>query len=409
MPRISNKGANTPASPIRKLAPYAAEAKKAGVEIFHLNIGQPDIPTPPQMLDAVRNMDMTVLAYSPSDGQPVYRQKLLDHYNEQEQFNLTHENFIVTTGGSEALQFGFFTCLDAGDEIIVPEPFYANYNGFAAAGDIVVKTLTSTVDTGYALPPIADFEKLITEKTKAILICNPSNPTGYLYTKEELETLRDLVLKYDLFLFADEVYREFCYDGKVHHSVLNMDGLEQHAVVIDSVSKKYSACGARVGALISRNKQVMQTALKFAQARLSPPTLAQIAAEAALEVEEEYFENAKAEYLHRRNLIVMRLNAIEGVVCPTPGGAFYVFPQLPVDDAEKFCIWLLEEFRMDNSTVMMAPGHGFYATPNSGKQQVRIAYVLNEDSINQAMDCLEEALKTYPGVVLPEDVGHASN
>ena len=399
MPKISFRGENMPASPIRKLVPFAEKAKIRGVKIYHLNIGQPDIETPHQMMDAVKNTNLKVLEYSHSAGFESYRRKLVQYYAKYG-IELNHHQIMITTGGSEAILFGMMCCLDAGDEVIIPEPLYANYNGFTTASNIVVKPITSYIETGFALPPISEFEKLITPKTKAILICNPNNPTGYLYTKEELLQLRDLVLKYDLFLFADEVYREFVYDGNEQFSVLNMEGIDENVVLMDSISKRYSACGARIGALISKNNKVMETALKFAQARLSPPTLEQILAEAFLDVPDSYFTEVEKEYVERRNLCVERLNAMDGVLCPTPGGAFYAIARLPIDDSDKFCQWLLESFHLNNETVMLAPATGFYSTPGLGKNEVRIAYVLNKNDINKAMDCLDAALKVYPGRVV---------
>lgn len=401
MPRVSHRGELMPASPIRKLVPFAEKAKLKGIKIYHLNIGQPDIETPEQMLDAVKNTNLKVLEYSHSAGFESYRRKLVQYYKKCG-IELNHHNIMITTGGSEAILFGMMSCLDAGDEVIIPEPLYANYNGFTVAGNIVVKPITSKIETGFALPPVSEFEKVITPKTKAILICNPNNPTGYLYSKDELLHLREIVLKYDLYLFADEVYREFVYDGKEHFSVLNMPGLDEHVVLMDSISKRYSACGARIGALVSRNNKVMETALKFAQARLSPPTLEQILAEAFLDVPDSYFEEVEKEYVERRNVCVERLNAMEGVLCPTPGGAFYAIARLPIDDSDTFCQWLLESFQHNNETVMLAPATGFYSTPGLGKNEVRIAYVLNKDDINKAMDCLEAALKVYPGKVKSE-------
>ena len=387
-----------PASPIRKLVPYAEAAKKRGTKIYHLNIGQPDIKTPPQALAAVKNMNIEVLEYSHSAGFESYRKKLASYYKK---YNVTvdENEIIVTTGGSEALSFLMMSCLDAGDEVIIPEPFYANYNGFSQAGNIVVTPITSTIETGFALPPMEEFEKLITPRTKAILICNPSNPTGYLYSDEELMALKEIVLKHNLFLFADEVYREFCYTDKPFRSVLSIEGLEQHAVVVDSISKRYSACGARIGMIVTKNKDVLGAAMKFAQARLSPPTLAQILAEATVDVEESYFQEVKAEYDSRRRLLISRLNEMRGVVCPTPGGAFYAFAKLPIDDADKFCQWLLEEFEHNGETVMTAPGTGFYATKGLGKQEVRIAYVLNKTDLDRDLTCLAAALEVYPGRV----------
>lgn len=388
-----------PASPIRKLVPYAEQAKRDGKKIYHLNIGQPDIKTPQSALDAVKNADIEVLAYSHSAGNESYRRKLVGYYA-QHDIHVTHEDIIVTTGASEAILFTVMSCLNPGDEIIVPEPFYANYNGFALAGGVHVTPITATIDTGFALPPIADFEAVITDKTKAILICNPSNPTGYLYSRAELEALRDIAIKHDLFLFVDEVYREFAYEGQEHISMLTLPGIEEHVVVMDSISKRYSACGARVGAIVSKNKAFMATVMKFAQARLSPPTLAQILAEATLDVDPTYLTEAIAEYDIRRKALIERLHTIEGVVCPNPVGAFYAFVQLPIDDAERFCQWMLEEFDHNGETVMMAPGNGFYATPGLGKQEVRIAYVLHQDDLMRALDALEAGLKAYPGRTL---------
>lgn len=396
MPSISNRGNLIPASPIRKLVPFAEKAKKEGKKIFHLNIGQPDIPTPPSALNAVRETDLKVLAYSHSAGFESYRKKLVGYYSKFG-VELDHSNIIVTTGGSEAISFAMMSCLDPGDEIIVPEPFYANYNGFSIAGGIRIKPITAKIEDNFSLPPIEDFEKVITPKTKGILICNPSNPTGYLYSKEELEKLKAIILRHDLFLFVDEVYREFCYDGKSYTSVLTIEGIEQNVIVVDSISKRYSACGARVGAMVSRNKDVMNTAMKFAQARLSPPTLAQILAEATLDVDDSYLSDVLTEYDSRRQLVVARLKQMEGVLCPSPGGAFYTFVRLPIDDCDKFCRWLLEDFEYEGATVMMAPGTGFYSTPGLGKNEARIAYVLNKDDLGKAMDCLQQALKVYPG------------
>jgi len=385
-----------PASPIRKLVPFSDNAKKAGIKVYHLNIGQPDIDTPKVALDAIRNLDMNVIEYSHSAGFESYRKKLVDYYAKFD-IQINYNNIIITTGGSEALLFGMLSCLDAGDEVIIPEPFYANYNGFSIAGDITVVPITSHIENGFALPPISEFEKVITPRTKAIMICNPNNPTGYLYSQEELEELRQLVIKYDLFLFADEVYREFTYDGSQHSSVLNLEGLTDNVVLMDSVSKRYSACGVRIGALISRNQQVIDAAMKFAQARLSPPTLGQIVAEASMDVDDSYFEQVIAEYVSRRDVVVEMLQKMDGVQCPNPGGAFYCMARLPIDDADKFCQWLLEEFTYKGQTVMLAPASGFYATPGLGRDEVRIAYVLNKEDLKNAMTCLEEALKVYPG------------
>ena len=385
-----------PESPIRKLVPFAEKAKRNGKTVFHLNIGQPDIETPKIALDAVKDFSSQVVEYSHSAGFESYRKGLASYYQSLG-ISVNFDDLMVTTGGSEALLFALNSCLDAGDEVIIPEPFYANYNGFSTSSGITVKPISTSIENGFALPPIDDFEKLITAKTKAILICNPGNPTGYLYSKEELERLRDLVKKHDLFLFADEVYREFCYDGNKHISVLNLDGLEDNAVVIDSTSKRYSMCGIRVGCIVSKNKEVISTALKFAQARLSPPTFGQVAGEAALSTPKEYFDNVSNEYVSRRDLLVEGLNKIKGVICPKPKGAFYAIAQLPVDNAEKFAQWLLEEFDYNNETLMVAPAAGFYSTEGEGYNQVRIAYVLNLASLKKAIICLEEALKIYPG------------
>lgn len=396
MPQISNKGLAMPESPIRKLVPFAEKAKKNGKHVFHLNIGQPDIESPQYSLKAIQQFDKKVVAYSHSAGFESYRKGLATYYNELG-IDITFSDLLVTTGGSEALLFGLNSCLDAGDEIIIPEPFYANYNGFSTSSGVVVKPISTSIDNGFALPKIEEFEALITNKTKAILICNPGNPTGYLYSKQELETLRDIVIKHDLFLFADEVYREFCYDGFTHHSVLNIEGLENNAIVIDSTSKRYSMCGIRVGCIISKNKEVISTALKFAQARLSPPTFGQVAGEAALQTPKSYFDQVSKEYIERRNLLIDGLNKIYGVICPKPKGAFYCIAQLPVDDADKFAQWLLEEFDHNGNTLMVAPAAGFYSNSELGKQQVRIAYVLNKDSLSKAIECLSQALKIYPG------------
>jgi aspartate aminotransferase len=396
MPQISNKGLAMPESPIRKLVPFAENAKKNGKHVFHLNIGQPDIESPKSSIEAVQNFDNKVVEYSHSAGFESYRKGLANYYKEVG-IDIEFSDLLVTTGGSEALLFGLNSCLDAGDEIIIPEPFYANYNGFSTSSGVVVKPISTSINNGFALPKIEEFEALITEKTKAILICNPGNPTGYLYSKKELETLRDIVIKHDLFLFADEVYREFCYDGAIHHSVLNIEGLENHAIVIDSTSKRYSMCGIRVGCIISKNKEVIATALKFAQARLSPPTFGQVAGEAALHTPKSYFEKVSKEYVERRDLLIEGLNKIDGVICPKPKGAFYCIAQLPVDDADKFAQWLLEGFDFQGNTLMVAPAAGFYSNPDLGKKQVRIAYVLNKESLSKAIKCLDKALKIYPG------------
>ncbi|MCX8020963.1 MAG: pyridoxal phosphate-dependent aminotransferase, partial [Chitinophagaceae bacterium] len=372
---ISDRGRRMPPSPIRKLVPYAEAAKRKGIKVYHLNIGQPDIETPPFILDAVRNAEIRVLEYSHSAGNESYRRKLTRYY-EKYGIHVSHNQMIITTGGSEAILFGFFTCLNPGDEVIVPEPFYANYNGFACAAGVTVVPVTSTIENGFALPPIRDFEKIITPKTKAIIICSPNNPTGYLYTRAELEALKALCLKYNLYLFSDEAYREFCYDGE-YVSAMHLEGMEQHVILMDTISKRYSACGARIGAFITKNKEVYDAALKFAQARLSPPGLAQILGEAAVDLPDNYFDAPKAEYLARRNLLVKRLNQMPGVYCPVPGGAFYAMARLPIDDSDAFCQWLLEHFSYKNQTVMLAPATGFYSTPGLGKNEVRLAYVLN--------------------------------
>ncbi|MCO6495248.1 MAG: pyridoxal phosphate-dependent aminotransferase [Bacteroidetes bacterium] len=394
MPKISERGELMPPSPIRKLTPFANAAKASGMTVYHLNIGQPDIETPQAVLDAVKHTDLKILAYSPSEGFQSYREALAQYYH-RNNIRVTPEEIIITTGGSEAISFAMLSCLNPGDEIIIPEPFYANYNGFARVAGIKVVPIKSFIEDGFALPKIEDFELSITPKTKAIMICNPNNPTGYLYSKEELQTLRDLCLKHDLFLFSDEAYREFCYDGVKHTSVMSLEGLEKHAILLDTISKRYSACGARIGALVTHNKEVLETALKFAQARLSPPTLAQILGEAACKLPEDYFENVLEEYKNRRNLLVRRLQAMPNVICPNPKGAFYIIAKLPVKSSEDFCKWLLTSFSHNNATLMMAPASGFYSSPELGKSEVRLAYVLNEDSINAAMDCLEEALKVY--------------
>ncbi len=385
-----------PASPIRKLVPFSEAAKKQGRKVYHLNIGQPDIETPEVVMNSIRATDLKVIEYSNSEGMAAYRQGLTTYYKSKD-IQLDTTDIMITTGGSEALVFAFMTCLNPGDEVIIPEPFYANYNGFAVMAGVKVVPVTANIDNGFALPPIADFEKKITANTKGILICNPGNPTGYLYTKEELEQLRQLVIKHNLFLFADEVYREFMYDGAIPHSVMNLEGLEQHAVMIDSISKRYSMCGARIGAMVTRNKEVMAAALKFAQARLSPPTFGQLAGIAALDTPQEYFDGVVNEYVKRRDILVKGLNSIDGVKCPNPQGAFYCIAQLPIDDADAFCQWILEKFEYNNQTVMMAPATGFYATPGLGKNQVRLAYVLNEEALRNALECLEHALKVYPG------------
>ena len=394
MPTISQRGHAMPASPIRKLVPFAEAAKKRGIKVYHLNIGQPDIETPPAIMDAVRNADIPVLEYSHSAGNESYRKKLVTYYKKTG-IDISHHDIIITTGGSEAIQFGFLTCLNPGDEVIIPEPFYANYNGFACAAGVKVIPITSHIETGFALPPIAEFEKVITPKTKAILICNPNNPTGYVYSSEELNALRTICLKHDLFLFSDEAYREFCYEGTVT-SALELEGLDEQVIVMDTISKRYSACGARIGAFITRNKSVYEATMKFAQARLSPPGLAQIMGEAAVDLPDNFFDAPKAEYQKRRDLLISRLNKIPGVYCPNPGGAFYAIAKLPIDDSDRFCQWLLESFSYEGQTLMLAPATGFYGTEGLGKQEVRLAYVLNTTAIDAAMDCLEKALEQYP-------------
>lgn len=385
-----------PASPIRKLTPFADKAKLEGKKVYHLNIGQPDIATPDGMLNAIKNIDFKVWAYTPSEGTLSYRKKLVNYYNKLG-YNISPENIIVTVGGSEAITIAMMACLDPGDEVIIPEPFYANYNGFACESDIVVKPILSYIDNGFALPPISEFEKLITDKTKAIIICNPNNPTGYLYSADELNALKELALKYDLYIFSDEAYREFCYDGREFISPMHLEGIDDNVIVMDTVSKRYSACGARLGCMITKNKAVIAAGLKFAQARLSPGMVEQIAGEAAVDTPDSYFEAVNTEYTHRRDILVNALNKMDGVFCPNPGGAFYVVAKLPIDNADKFCQWMLESFSHDNQTVMMAPATGFYSTKGAGSNEVRMAYVLNTTDLQNAMTCLEEALKVYPG------------
>ncbi|MFM2208311.1 MAG: hypothetical protein RL213_2286 [Bacteroidota bacterium] len=396
MPHVSKKGQEMPPSPIRKLVPFAEKAKKEGRKIYHLNIGQPDIETPETMLKAIHEFPLKVVEYSHSAGIESYRRKLTTYYKRYG-ISLDYTEIMVTTGGSEAIEIAMMSALNEGDEVIIPEPFYANYNGFSTQANVKVVPIRSTIDTGFALPPVEEFEKLITPRTRAIMICNPNNPTGYLYSREELESLKEIVRKHDLWLFSDEVYREFCYDGKQYFSVMNLEGIEQNVVMLDSISKRYSACGARIGALISRNKDLMATALKFAQARLSPPTFGQVAAEAAIDTPDSYFEKVKAEYVSRRDFVVEALNRMEGVYCPKPSGAFYCIARLPIDNADKFCQWLLEKFSFENRTVMLAPATGFYSNPSLGTDEVRIAYVLNKEDLGHAMQCLDEALKVYPG------------
>lgn len=399
MPKISVKGQKMPESPIRKLVPYAEVAKSKGRTVYHLNIGQPDIETPEVALNAVRNYDHKVVEYSHSAGILSFRKSLCDYYKSVN-IDVTPDQIIVGAGASEALLFTFQSIMDPGDEVIIPEPFYANYNGFAINAGIKVRPIVSDIESGFALPPVEDFEKNINEKTKAILICNPNNPTGYLYSEEELNTLRDIVKKHDLYLIADEVYREFTYDGKKHHTAMHLKGIEENVILIDSVSKRYSACGVRIGWLISRNKEVVATALKFAQARLSPPSFGQVAAEAAVDTPKSYFENVLQEYTARRDTIVKGINTIEGAFCTSPSGAFYVVARLPIDDSDRFCRWLLEEFEYQNETVMLAPASGFYSTPGKGKDEVRISYVLKVPALERSVKVLEEALKVYPGKVL---------
>ncbi len=399
MPKISNKGNLMPSSPIRKLVPFSDAAKQRGIKVYHLNIGQPDIETPQDAMHKMQNTPVKVLAYSHSAGILSFRKKLVEYY-QRFNINVTEEEIIVTNGGSEAILFAFNACLDAGDEVIIPEPFYANYNGFAVTAGVTVKPIISSIDNGFALPPIEEFEKVITPKTKAIMICNPNNPTGYLYSQEELGTLAKIVKKHDLFLFSDEVYREFAYDGEKVFSAMNLKEIEQNVVLLDSVSKRYSACGARIGMFVTKNKDVYKTAMKFAQARLSPPSFGQIFSEAAIDTPKEYFDAVLQEYIARRNIIVERINKMPGCMCPNPKGAFYAVARLPIDDSDKFCQWLLEDFNLNGETVMVAPATGFYSMKGKGKDEVRISYCLNVNDLKAAMDCLEAALKVYPGKTL---------
>lgn len=399
MPQISDRGNLMPASPIRKLVPYAEEAKQKGRKVYHLNIGQPDIKTPEIAMNAVKNYKEHVVEYSHSAGNESYRRKLARYY-QNININVDHNEIIITTGGSEAIIFAFLSCLNPGDEIIIPEPFYANYNGFAVSAGVIVKPVTSFIENGFALPPIEKFRELITPKTKAIVICNPNNPTGYLYSEKELNQLRDIVKEFDLYLFSDEVYREFCYDGKSHFSAMHLKGIEQNVVLLDSVSKRYSACGVRIGALITKNKEIINTAIKFAQARLSPPSFGQVAGEAALDTPQVYFDEVYSEYIERRDFIVTALNKMEGVVCPIPKGAFYSVVKLPIDDSDNFCQWMLSDFEYKNQTVMMAPATGFYSTKGLGINEVRIAYVLKKADLENAMETLEQGLLNYPGRTL---------
>ena len=382
-----------PPSPIRKLVPFAEAAKKRGVQVYHLNIGQPDIPTPPPILDAVRHSDFKILEYSHSAGNESYRRRLVEYY-QRNAILIDQDNIIITTGGSEAILFGFMSCLDQGDEVIIPEPFYANYNGFAVEAGVKIVPVTSTIDTGFALPAMEEFERLISSRTKAIIICNPNNPTGYLYSEAEMQVLKAIILKHNLYLFADEAYREFCYEG-AHFSAMYLKGVEDHVVLMDTISKRYSACGGRIGALITRNKKLLGTVLKFAQARLSPPSFAQILGEAAVDLPLDYFESTRREYKLRRDIVVSGLNDIPGVTCPNPGGAFYAIAKIPVSNAEDFCQWLLEKFSYNNQTVMLAPASGFYGSPGLGHNEVRLAYVLNTESLVRAIECLKRALDEY--------------
>lgn len=385
-----------PESPIRKLAPLAADAKKRGIKVYHLNIGQPDLPTPQVAIDAIKHVDRKILEYSPSQGYRSYREKLVDYYRKYG-ISVTADDIIVTCGGSEAVLFAFMSCLNPGDEIIVPEPAYANYMAFAISAGAKIRTITTTIEEGFCLPKVEKFEELINPKTRAILICNPNNPTGYLYTRREMNQIRDMVKKHDLYLFSDEVYREYIYTGSPYISACHLEGIEQNVVLIDSVSKRYSECGIRIGALITKNKEVRKAVMKFCQARLSPPLIGQIAAEASLDAPEEYSRDVYDEYVERRKCLIDGLNRIPGVYSPIPMGAFYTVAKLPVDDSEKFCRWCLEEFSYENETVMMAPASGFYTTPGAGRNQVRIAYVLNKEDLRKALIVLRKALEQYPG------------
>jgi aspartate aminotransferase len=398
MPSLSEKGRSMPASPIRKLVPYSEAAKKKGRIVYHLNIGQPDIPTPAIALEAIRNIDLKVIEYSHSAGNESYRRKLALFY-QKIGINIDHTELLITTGGSEAIVFSLMACVNPGEEVIIPEPFYANYNGFAITAGIKIVPVTSYIKDDFALPPIREIEKKITPKTKGIMVCNPNNPTGYLYSREELLHLREIVKEHDLFLFSDEAYREFCYDGATHFPAMNLKGIENNVIMFDSVSKRYSECGIRIGALVTKNKEIISAALKFAQARLSPPGLGQIVGEASIDTPAQYFADVNKEYTARRNYLVETLNKMPGVYCPKPKGAFYTFVSLPVDDADKFAQWLLEDFEYKNQTVMVAPASGFYSTPGSGRNEVRIAYVLRLEDLKNAMETFAEALKVYPGRV----------
>jgi len=395
---ISKRGSEMPESPIRKLVPFAEHAKKRGTKVYHLNIGQPDIKTPDVALNAIRNSDLKVVEYSHSAGNVSYRQKLAKYY-QNIKIHIDEDDILITTGGSEAITFAFLSCLNPGDEVIIPEPFYANYNGFAVSAGIKVVPITSKIEDGFALPPVEEFNKLINKKTKGIVICNPNNPTGYLYSEDELRKLSHIVKENNLYLFSDEVYREFCYDGETHFSAMYLDEIQDNVILMDSVSKRYSECGVRIGAMITRNKEVIKTALKFAQARLSPPSYGQIVGEASLDTPPEYFEEVYNEYIDRRNFLVEKLREIPGVVCPMPKGAFYAVIKLPIDDADKFAQWLLEDFEHNGETIMVAPATGFYSTKGLGKQEIRIAYVLKKEDLGKAVECLAEALKVYPGIV----------
>ena len=399
MPQISVRGCEMPESPIRKLAPLAFEAKQRGVHVYHLNIGQPDLPTPQKALDAIRNIDRTILEYSPSQGYLSYRTKLVDYYAKYN-INLTADDIIITSGGSEAVLFSFLACLNPGDEIIVPEPAYANYMAFAISAGAVIRTISTTIEEGFSLPKVEKFEELINERTRAILICNPNNPTGYLYTRREMNQIRDMVKKYDLYLFSDEVYREFIYTGSPYISACHLEGIENNVVLIDSVSKRYSECGIRIGALITKNEEVRKAVMKFCQARLSPPLIGQIVAEASLDEPQEYGREVYDEYVERRKCLIDGLNRIPGVYSPIPMGAFYTVAKLPVDDAERFCEWCLKDFNYEGETIMMAPAAGFYTTPGAGKDQVRLAYVLKKEDLNRALFILRKALEAYPGLTL---------
>ena len=403
MPQVSDRGRAMPDSPIRKLAPLAEKAKQRGVKVYHLNIGQPDLPTPPEALAAIKNIDRKILEYTPSEGILSFRQKLVKYYHKFN-INVDVDDIIITTGGSEAVTFAFMSCLDPGDEIIVPEPAYANYEAFAIVAGAVIKSIAASIDDGFALPPVEEFEKLITPKTKGIMICNPNNPTGYLYTREEMNKIRDLVKKYDLYLFSDEVYREFCYTGSPYISAFHLDGIEQNVVLIDSVSKRYSECGLRIGALISKNAEVKRNVMKFCQARLSPPLIGQIAAEASLDADPEYMLNNYNEYLNRRKFLIDGLNRIEGVYSPIPMGAFYTVARLPVDNADDFCSWLLSDFEFENQTVFMAPASGFYTASDKGMDEVRIAYVLKKEDLAVCLKILDAALKVYPGSKVRKEI-----